>query len=52
MPNVRKMEITIDFISMVTLLIHCRANIAEIFTDILKHCFLQTNISKFMKSML
>ena len=57
MPNLRKKEITIDFngtwvIIGVWLLINCMVNVAETFTDILKHYFLQTNFVKFAKCML
>ena len=54
MPNLRKMEITIDLnenlvIFGVWLLINHMVNVGETFTDILKNYFLQMNAVKFAK---
>ena len=55
MPNLRKMEIIIDFnlvIFVVWLLINQLVNVTETFIDISKLYFLQTNAIKFKKCML
>ena len=55
MPNLRKKEITIDFngnLGHLWDVINGMVNVAETFTDILKHYFLQTNFVKFAKCML
>ena len=49
MPNLRKIEITIDFNG--NLWCNYSLIIVETFRDILKHCFLQINAAK-LKSML
>ena len=49
MPTLRQMEITIDFNENLGNL--CGV-IAETFTDILKHYFLQRNVGRFAKCML
>ena len=56
MPNLRKVEITIDFNGNLGYLwgviTHHMVNINETFTDILKHYFLRMNAVKFVKCML
>ena len=55
-PNLRKMEITIDFngnlIHLCSVITDRFMNVAETFTDTLKHYFLQRNVGRFAKCML